>query len=406
MNAGTAKIWFSLAVPLGLLVPVCFYLSGSGTENGPWGDFIRCSSPFIFTVGLALSYWFNQSRIFFTILFLAATQAAFHLAGRESGNINLNAVFLLSSFLVPLNVLAFSLMHERGILTRLGRMRLGAVLSEFFFLLYLAGPGIRIIPGLAGTAPAVGKSGLSAFPGISIFMFILALLIFSARLFFKSPFMESSFIGVLIALGAALISHENPLAIAGYYSTAGAILVVAIIHDSYSKAYLDDLTGLPGRRALRETLIKLEGRYSIAMLDIDHFKSFNDMYGHDVGDEALRFIASMVRNISGGGKAFRYGGEEFTIVFPGKRLSESALHLEALRQSIANRGFVLRGKDRPRKKPQQIKPAPGSIKKINITVSIGVSESSSRLKNPNSVLKAADSALYRAKEQGRNLVAR
>jgi len=98
-------------------------------------------------------------------------------------------------------------------------------------------------------------------------------------------------------------------------------LTLAIIKDSYSKAYLDDLTGLPGRRALNENLARLEGNYSIAMVDIDFFKQFNDTYGHNVGDEVLKFISVIIKNVSGGGKAFRYAGEEFTILFPGQKNS-------------------------------------------------------------------------------------
>ena len=87
----------------------------------------------------------------------------------------------------------------------------------------------------------------------------------------------------------------------------------------YHKAYLDELTNLPTRRALKEEMLKLGNRYTIAMLDIDHFKKFNDTYGHTVGDQVLKFTAALMKSTGGGGKAFRYGGEEFVIIFPGKK---------------------------------------------------------------------------------------
>ncbi|GEM_PF-6401052 len=85
----------------------------------------------------------------------------------------------------------------------------------------------------------------------------------------------------------------------------------------------------------------------------------------------MKYIAFAIAQVSGGGKAFRYGGEEFTILFPGKKLDEAAAHLERLRETIAKRGFTLRGKDRPKKKPQQGNTGKGSGGKVNITVSIG-----------------------------------
>lgn len=85
-------------------------------------------------------------------------------------------------------------------------------------------------------------------------------------------------------------------------------------------AYQDELTSLPGRRALKEYLLKLGSEYTIAMFDIDHFKKFNDTHGHDVGDQVLRMVASKLATVSGRGKSFRYGGEEFTLVFSEKSL--------------------------------------------------------------------------------------
>ncbi len=156
--------------------------------------------------------------------------------------------------------------------------------------------------------------------------------------------------------------------------------------------------------SLKEDLAKLGERYTIAMLDIDFFKKFNDTYGHNVGDQVLRFIASIIKNVSGVRKAFRYGGEEFTLIFPGKGLEETVPHLEELREAIARRSFTLRGKGRPRKKPGQVRPGTGPTKKVQITVSIGVSGKDRRAYTPDYVVAAADSALYLAKRQGRNRV--
>lgn len=70
------------------------------------------------------------------------------------------------------------------------------------------------------------------------------------------------------------------------------------------------------------------------MADVDHFKAFNDTHGHDVGDQVLRMVAAQLRRVSGGGYAYRYGGEEFTLVFPGKTAVEAMPYLETVRQAI------------------------------------------------------------------------
>jgi diguanylate cyclase (GGDEF)-like protein len=186
------------------------------------------------------------------------------------------------------------------------------------------------------------------------------------------------------------------------FTAAGLMLVVAAVETSHAMAYRDELTGLPARRALKEDLLKLGSRYTLAMLDIDHFKKFNDRYGHDVGDQVLRMVAARLGEVSGGGKAFRYGGEEFTVVFPGRCSDQAQHHLEELRRSVETSRFVIRGRGRPRRKPEKMKRSTKPRKAVSVTVSIGMASRSDRNAAPQAVLKAADKALYRAKRQGRN----
>jgi diguanylate cyclase (GGDEF)-like protein len=167
-------------------------------------------------------------------------------------------------------------------------------------------------------------------------------------------------------------------------------------------AYHDELTGLPARRALNEALQRLNDTYTVAMVDVDHFKKFNDTHGHDVGDQVLRMVAERLGRVDGGGRAFRYGGEEFAVLFPGKSAQESAPHLETLRMAVAGATFTLRGKDRPKRKPES-RGRGGGAGKVTVTVSIGAAQARGSAV-PEEVVKAADRALYRAKEGGRNRV--
>ena len=173
-------------------------------------------------------------------------------------------------------------------------------------------------------------------------------------------------------------------------------------------AYYAELTELPGRRALNEQLLRLGKRYSVALVDIDHFKKCNDTYGHDIGDQVLRMVASKLRGVSGGGKAYRYGGEEFAVLFRGKSMKEVRPTLDALRETVEATPFVLRGRRRPRAKPTERTPSPSpgskARKYVSVTVSIGVAERVEDHEEPRDVIKAADEALYRAKGAGRNQV--
>ncbi len=150
----------------------------------------------------------------------------------------------------------------------------------------------------------------------------------------------------------------------------------------------------------------LSGRYAIAMVDVDHFKKFNDTFGHDVGDQVLKMVAGRLRGVGGGGRAFRYGGEEFSVLFAAQRADDACLHLDALRQAVAGAAFALRSKDRPKVERRKTgRPAPRA-QKVGVTISLGVAERKDNSSTPEEVLKAADEALYRAKQNGRNRLSR
>jgi len=150
--------------------------------------------------------------------------------------------------------------------------------------------------------------------------------------------------------------------------------------------------------------------YAVGMLDIDHFKRFNDRHGHDIGDQVLRLVGSRLGKVTGGGKAFRYGGEEFTVIFPSKGREDAYDHLEALRKEIEENRFTVRrvrlGRRRKQSESAKTKKDPKPLTKLSVTVSIGVAERSDKNPTAEAVVKAADEALYRAKKRGRNRVAK
>lgn len=184
------------------------------------------------------------------------------------------------------------------------------------------------------------------------------------------------------------------------------MLVAAVAHEAYQMAFRDELTGLPGRRALNERLQRLGRDYVIAMVDVDHFKKFNDTHGHDVGDQVLRLVASQMRKVGGGGKAYRYGGEEFTLLFPGKTVEQCMPHMEAVRIGIEQYRMQLRdSQSRPRDDREGKQRRAGkTASEVSVTVSIGVAERQAEQRTPQEVIKEADKALYSAKAAGRNCI--
>ncbi|MGX1124039.1 diguanylate cyclase [Pseudomonas sp. HLS-6 TE3448] len=184
------------------------------------------------------------------------------------------------------------------------------------------------------------------------------------------------------------------------------MIAAAVSHEAYQMAFRDELTGLPGRRALNERMQRLGRTYVLAMTDVDHFKKFNDTHGHDVGDQVLRLVASKLSKVTGGGRAYRYGGEEFCLVFAGKSIEECMPHLEAVREVIANYNILLRNPDsRPQDDTQgRQRRGAAAAASVSVTISIGVAERQMEHRSPDEVLKSADQALYSAKGAGRNCV--
>ena len=223
------------------------------------------------------------------------------------------------------------------------------------------------------------------------------------------PQQAGQWLGFVCMAWALPRGAQHPIELALMSAAALTSLSISLAHEGFHMAFRDELTGLPGRRALNEKLQRMGRVYTLAMADVDHFKAFNDTHGHDVGDQVLRMVAAQLRRVSGGGHAYRYGGEEFTLVFPGKTAAESMPHLEAVRRAIEAYQMRLRDKPaRPRTDQAGLRRrgARGgrNTRPLRVTVSIGVAERGDALRAPEAVIKAADQALYKAKDGGRNQV--
>lgn len=363
------------------------------------------ASPWIvFGAGILLGWRFNRIRLVGALAALFAAERILHYAVSGAVSDSGRALGDALAILLPLDLAALTFLPERGGLNRRGRLVVAVALGEGLVLYLLSRPeAAPIATVLRHAFVEPRRLGWTAAPQLAVLAFLAAGAVAAVRYASRPTAAESATLWTLVAAFVA-VSVPGAGAVSTLYLVAGGlILAVSLIEMSHAMAYGDELTGLPSRRALTEKLETLGDGYAVAMVDVDHFKRFNDRHGHDVGDQLLRMVGSTLSTVGGGGKAFRYGGEEFAVIFPGMSAKEALPHLEALRKRVEASGFVTRGARRPRQKPAAPKAGAGAGKRLAVTVSIGVADSH-RAATPAAVLKAADQALYRAKEAGRNRV--
>ena len=355
-----------------------------------------------------LAIAFKRGRIVFAAALIALTHYAYR-TWIEPGPDSLaaRAAYAGACVFVPAGLAGLAWLEERGVVNVHGAIRALALAGVCALVAWL---------GESGRAAAVDALYLplaslpwlppTPIPQLGLVAIVASLAATCTAAYFRRTPVEIGLAWAIVAFALGAHMVRTPLAFPAFVAAAAALLLVAVLRDSHRMAFRDELTGLPGRRALDERL-KATGRsYAVAMVDVDHFKKFNDTHGHDVGDQVLKLVASRLAGVGGGGIAFRYGGEEFTIVFLGKDAGDAVPHLEQLRADIAGYRMALRAPDRPRRtrSGKRRRGAPGGTKSLSVTVSIGVAARTPRHDEPEAVIRAADRALYRAKRGGRNRV--
>jgi diguanylate cyclase (GGDEF)-like protein len=336
---------------------------------------------------------------------------------------NLPTTVLLIAFFLPVNFVLWLRVKSKSILGKFGFRYLAIIIFEISSIYFLSSfwdnSGSNFfremyveIPRFSYWLEKVFGYFIDfvtydlLFPDLMLYLpFFIVLSVMFAQYFKIKKVATAYNIVLLLSIMNGVVAYRNQVHVYLYFTAGAIILLIATIESSFYLAYIDELTNLPGRRKFNESMLNLGKKFTIAMIDVDHFKKFNDTYGHKSGDQALRMVAAKLNLNQGSGKAYRYGGEEFTMIFPGKTIEEALPVLEECRQAIEKALFIIREKDRKfRNEEHRGKKKLSKIKKTKITVSIGVAQSDNKLSTPEQVLKAADKNLYKAKHLGRNRV--
>lgn len=351
-------------------------------------------APFVMAgLGVFIAFWLNRLQPVLILITLIAFNLWVHFF-IEDNHTGISSDLLLPflATLLPINIFIWGSFPERG-LRNLSFLGVGLLV----LLVQIAGC-FWILETLPTSLMTWFSKPLPVFHGIVhlplfafvTFVILILLQIIKNALNYQLKVLDSTivFIFILLAMGLNYFAIQG--AIAWMSTLIGFMVLLSMIFDAHLLAYTDPLTGLPTRRALYETFSGLRKNYAVAMMDIDHFKKFNDTYGHDIGDKVLCTVADDLRQARQG-KVFRFGGEEFVLVFKKSTAEQAKQLVEEVRELIAHHVLEFKHKDQK--------------EQVNVTVSFGVATKTPNFKSPEAVMKAADEALYQAKQGGRNKTA-
>lgn len=391
-------------------------------------NFLQFTPYILFTGCLLLALRSNSRQFLFSIIlalfcyYIISSQNLQKIQDQEFSSYYLNLLLII----IPLNLIFFS--TKKRPITSINTIFIGIIISfEISIILFLA-KFVQIVksetfinftyysPNMAKVISTISKNIIghlvpdSLFQGyyisnLGIATLIISLIFISLKYLFDFKHLYIGNKLLIIYLFSAIFLHNFQHAAMIFFSFCAFSFIILSMESSFSLAYLDDLTKLPGKKKLEKAMQNLEKNYTIAMVGVDLVKQTNNKYGYRVGDQALQKISTELQEIGGGSKAFRFAGDKFTVIFPGKNATEAVQYLEKFRASLCISTFIVRNKMRKKasisdRKKQRNK----NEKTIRLSVSIGVANKDKQNNVPEKVLKKADMLLYESKKAGRNRI--
>lgn len=399
----------TLLMPGGLiLISAVGFLRPEGLP--PWLHQPMAAIPYIVVIaGLTFGWYFSSSRMILSLLVLAAVDRAlvtFPLSDTDPMAVG-QIIFAVTAFLVPLNLLAFSIFNEDRNSTIRGIARVVVVLAQPFLVLWLCLPERQELAAIFTqlVVPTIDSSW-TPIPQPALLVFGIASVLQLIRFALRRDPLDGGALWTLIAVFLAYHGIKYGWSPSNFFSTAGFILFVTLLQSTYQRTYRDELTGIPGRLAFEEAVSNLSRTYAVAVIGIDQLKRYANTHGRSVSEQLLKLIAPKIQANSDGGQVFRISGDELTVLFTRHTVSDTLIELERVRKAIESTNLVLRGRDRVREDRRATKRGGSREQELPVTLSIGVAEKSSDQASFSLVVKSAYRALYEAKNAGGNVVKR
>ena len=309
--------------------------------------------------------------------------------------------------MVPLNLLALTIFSR-------DRIRSVQTLSWLILLLLQA----TVLTGLQQVAPdelgSVLQTALiprswtvwSPLPQAGLLAFLVATGLLVSRYLESRNSLDTGFAWATVMLYVAFVCPKWGWDPRGFLMTAVLILVATLVLAAYRSAHRDELTGLPDREVLDLAVQRLPQRYAVALLEIDQLREVNNTYGRRVGDQLMSMAARKIVHASGAGKVFRYGQDQFLVLFPGKVPNDTLIALESMRKAVVSLDLLLRNRVLIVPRKHGAAPAQGTEEVLPVTLSVGTAGPGERPGRWEDVMKAASTALFQAKHEGGNVVRR
>lgn len=398
--------WFRFAFPIILLCALWFGMNNVILVTRSNLGFAGNLPYVLFIAAIAIAHLFKQSRMAMvaSAMLICYWVIQYRLQTPLSSGSTLLELSLLAILLPVACLLSYAFknggLFSRGFATYLGILAMFGVWCFLIITQYESGGFAQLSEGLLYSVDQVSK-----LPFILVLYLAALVEVTSIFVLTKNRLMDVVIYTSILLAANTFIFFQIQYVSSTMFSLAGVLLILYLLSASYEMAFNDRLTQLPGRHALELDMRHLGRKFTVAMVDVDHFKSFNDSYGHETGDDVLKLVAARLRMVQGRAKVYRYGGEEFTVLFKGKTAEQAMDYLELLRADIEAYDLVIRNlESRPKNDKDGAKQRSDSKRmSVNITVSIGLCDSTLQ-RDPNEALKFADQALYAAKKAGRNCV--
>jgi len=379
-------------------------LATLGTD-WPWLLAVTGISPLVvYPVGFALAWRFRRSRVAAVLLGLfmmdlllrppsSALQTGVGSVWDASG--------VLFLFLMPI----VATMKDRGVPSPRGLTQVAIVLGGLAggLLFWAVRPNFLSWTWQPLLPWDLSRSGMS---DAVVVVGLFALLLTGGLALGRGHRLDKGFFWIAVVLGLALRGGPESMESTVYLTMAGLMLIVNVIEKSYAFSALDDVTGLPTRRALRQEIKNAGDTYALAFVGVDHYNELYDRYGRDTSDRVVKKIAMHLGKTSVTGKTFRSGDQEFAIVYKGRGRNDVLGDLEMLRADIEDFRFSLRPKTHGNG-------APGATNypavRWSLTVSVGVADRGEKRglsARYGAIARAARGALHRGQKAGGNIVSK